>query len=437
MEYQMDDRSGFAVIKVVGCGGGGNNAINRMIDAGVKGVDFIALNTDSQALAMSKAATCIQIGEKKTKGLGAGAHPDVGKAAAEESRDEIASALRGADLVFITAGMGGGTGTGAAPIVAEIAREMGCLTVAVVTKPFEFEGKMRMRNAEAGILNLKQRVDTLVVIPNESLIKLAQESITILDAFRIADDVLRQGIQGISDLIALPALINLDFADVRTTMQGGGLAHMGIGVGSGAGDEKISQAAKDAMRSPLLETDIKGARSILINITGGKDMSINAIHKAAMDITKEADPDANIIFGAGIDENLQDEVRITVIATGFEKNNYQQQNRSRFAGTPVRQPSYYPTRPQNTPTYPGTSLSSFDEDREFIDSMSDLYDNPINTSRTVDAMQTPPQQMPQQSNYNPNQGGYPQSSPPQQNPNTDLRKRDGLGIPSYLKNINN
>lgn len=426
MDYQIDDRSGFAVIKVVGCGGGGNNAINRMIDAGVKGVDFIALNTDSQALAMSKAATCIQIGEKKTKGLGAGAHPDIGKAAAEESREEIQAALRGADLVFITAGMGGGTGTGAAPVVAEIAREMGCLTVAVVTKPFEFEGKMRMRNADAGILNLKQRVDTLVVIPNESLIKIAQESITILEAFRIADDVLRQGIQGISDLIALPALINLDFADVRTTMQGGGIAHMGIGVGTGQGDEKIAQAAKDAMRSPLLETDIKGARSILINITGGKDMSISAIHKAAMDITKEADPEANIIFGAGIDETLNDEVRITVIATGFEKNNYQQQNRNRMQNVPPRASNYgYQNRPVAPVNY--APVNQFDDDREFIDSMSDLYDNQMDLQRV---------QEPVHNNFAPASNYQTQSVPQVAPQSDDLRKRDGLGIPSYLKNMN-
>lgn len=443
MEYQMDDRSGFAVIKVVGCGGGGNNAINRMIDAGVRGVDFIALNTDSQALAMSKAPTCIQIGEKKTKGLGSGAHPDVGRAAAEESQDEIASALRGADLVFITAGMGGGTGTGAAPVVAEIARELGCLTVAVVTKPFEFEGKVRMRNAEKGIADLKQRVDTLVVIPNESLIKIAQENITILDAFRIADDVLRQGIQGISDLIALPALINLDFADVRTTMQGGGLAHMGIGVGSGGGDEKISQAAKEAMRSPLLETDIKGARSILINITGSKDMSINAIHKAAMDITKEADPEANIIFGAGIDESLGDEVRITVIATGFERNNFQQ-NRSRVATSntrPVQHNNYYSARTQQQPAS-FSPMPSYDEDRMYVDSMSNLFDNPLGADTMLEPQPSmqPSQPEPRQSfgqsaGYTPQQ--YTQPAPPQSNRSQDLRTRDELGIPSYLRNTKN
>ena len=233
LEFQIEDQQSFATIKVIGCGGAGNNAVNRMVDAGLKGVEFIAINTDRQALAMSKASTTIQIGEKLTKGLGAGAVPDVGRRAAEESREEIAQAIKGADLVFVTAGMGGGTGTGAAPIVAEIARDLNCLTIAVVTKPFLFEGKQRMKNAEMGVIDLKQRVDTLVVIPNDRLLQVVTKGTTMLEAFRIADDVLRQGIQGISDLIAVPALINLDFADVKTVMESGGLAHMGIGVGKG------------------------------------------------------------------------------------------------------------------------------------------------------------------------------------------------------------
>ncbi|MBR6954146.1 MAG: cell division protein FtsZ [Clostridia bacterium] len=317
IEFQHDEQSSFASIKVVGCGGGGNNAVNRMVEAGLRGVEFIAVNTDRQALGMSKAQTQIQIGEKITKGLGAGAVPEIGRRAAEESKEEIAQALAGADLVFVTAGMGGGTGTGAAPIVAEIARDLGALTIAVVTKPFSFEGKQRMKNAESGIADLKQRVDTLVVIPNDSLLKVSSKNTSMLEAFRIADDVLRQGIQGISDLIAVPALINLDFADVRTVMESGGMAHMGIG--SASGENKMVTAANEAIASPLLETNIDGARAVLINITGGPDISIMDINEAANMVMEAADPEANIIFGAGVDESMSDEVRVTVIATGFEK----------------------------------------------------------------------------------------------------------------------
>ena len=317
IEFQNEEQNTFASIKVVGCGGGGNNAVNRMVDAGLRGVEFISINTDRQALGQSNAQVKIQIGEKLTKGLGAGAIPEVGRRAAEESREEIASALKGADLVFITAGMGGGTGTGAAPVVAEIARDLGTLTIAVVTKPFNFEGKQRMKNAENGIEELKQHVDTLVVIPNDRLLQVVSKQTTMLEAFRIADDVLRQGIQGISDLIAVPAMINLDFADVKTVMESGGMAHMGIGVGSG--ENKLVEAAKNAIASPLLETNIDGARAVLINVTGGADISIVDINEAANLVMEAADPDANIIFGAGIDETMGDDVRITVIATGFEK----------------------------------------------------------------------------------------------------------------------
>ena len=317
IEFQNDEQSTFATIKVVGCGGGGNNAVNRMVDAGIRGVEFISVNTDRQALGQTNAQVRIQIGEKLTKGLGAGAIPEVGRRAAEESREEIASALKGADLVFITAGMGGGTGTGAAPVIAEIARDLGTLTIAVVTKPFSFEGKQRMKNAEAGIAELKQHVDTLVVIPNDRLLQVVNKGTTMLEAFRIADDVLRQGIQGISDLIAVPAMINLDFADVKTVMESGGMAHMGIGIGSG--ENKLVEAAKNAISSPLLETNIDGARAVLINVTGGEDISIVDINEAANLVMEAADPDANIIFGAGIDETMGDDVRITVIATGFEK----------------------------------------------------------------------------------------------------------------------
>ena len=312
----MDDIN-FASIKVVGVGGAGTNAVNRMVDAGLKGVQFIAVNTDKQALKLSRADAVIQIGDKLTKGLGAGAQPEVGQKAAEESREEIANTIKGSDLVFVTCGMGGGTGTGAAPVIAEVAREMGILTIGVVSKPFMFEGRQRMKNAEAGIERLKANVDTLVVVPNDKLLSVVTKGTTMTEAFRIADDTLRQGIQGISDLIAVPSLINLDFADVRTVMQSRGLAHMGIGIGKG--ENRMIEAAQQAISSPMLETSIDGARAVLINITGGPDTSIIDINEAAQKITAAADPEANIIFGAGIDENLTDEVKITVIATGFEK----------------------------------------------------------------------------------------------------------------------
>ena len=311
------NETNFAAIKVIGVGGAGTNAVNRMVDSGLQGVDFIAINTDKQALTLSKAATKVQIGEKLTKGLGAGANPDVGARAAEESREEIAGLVQGCDLVFITCGMGGGTGTGAAPVIAEIARDMGILTIGVVSKPFKFEGSTRMRNAESGIEKLKAHVDTLVVVPNDRLLSVVNKGTTISEAFRIADDTLRQGIQGISDLIAVPQLINLDFADERTIMESRGLAHMGIGIGSG--ENRMVDAANQAISSPMLETSINGARAVLINITGGPDTSLIDINEAAEKIQQAADPEANIIFGAGIDENLADEVHITVIATGFEK----------------------------------------------------------------------------------------------------------------------
>ncbi len=312
-----EQETNFAAIKVIGVGGAGTNAVNRMVDSGLRGVDFIAVNTDKQALALSKAPLQVQIGEKLTKGLGAGANPEIGQKAAEESREEIANKIKGSDLVFVTCGMGGGTGTGAAPIIAETAREMGILTIGVVSKPFLFEGRQRMRNAEAGIEKLKANVDTLVVVPNDRLLSVVTKGTTMTDAFKIADDTLRQGIQGISDLIAVPSLINLDFADVRTVMQSRGLAHMGIGVGKG--ESRMVDAAKQAISSPMLETSIDGARAVLINITGGPDTSIIDINEAAQLITAAADPEANIIFGAGIDESMTDEVKITVIATGFEK----------------------------------------------------------------------------------------------------------------------
>ena len=296
------ERGQLAQLKVVGVGGAGNNAVNRMIQYGIRGVEFISVNTDKQALYLSRANQKIQIGEKLTKGLGAGADPEIGRKAAEESRDSITEALRGADLVFITAGMGGGTGTGAAPVVAECAKEMGILTIGVVTKPFAFEGKVRMNNAVNGILNLKNNVDTLITIPNDRLLDTVG-NVSLAEAFRIADDVLRQGIQGISDLIAVPAMINLDFADVRTIMRERGMAHMGIGTATG--DKRASEAARQAVISPLLETTINGAKGVLLNITGGSDLGIHEVSEAASIIQEYADPEANIIWGAGIDEENQ------------------------------------------------------------------------------------------------------------------------------------
>ncbi|MCQ2559800.1 MAG: cell division protein FtsZ [Clostridia bacterium] len=305
-----------AKLKVVGVGGGGNNAVNRMIAAKLSGVDFIAINTDAQALQLSQAETKIQIGVKLTRGLGAGANPDVGQKAAEESREEIAQVLKGADMVFVTAGMGGGTGTGAAPIVAEIAREQGALTVGVVTKPFSFEGRHRMNQAEMGIQTLKSKVDTLITIPNDRLLQVIDKHTSMIEAFRIADDVLRQGVQGISDLIAHPGVINLDFADIKTVMKDTGTALMGVGIASG--ENRSSEASKLAISSPLLETSINGARGILMNITGGASLGLLEANEAAEIIYNVADPDAVVIFGTVIDERMEDEVRITVIATGFE-----------------------------------------------------------------------------------------------------------------------
>ncbi|HZK25276.1 MAG TPA: cell division protein FtsZ [Oscillospiraceae bacterium] len=306
----------FAQIKVIGVGGGGSNAVKRMIDAGLRGVEFVSVNTDAQALYLAESGYKLQIGEKLTKGLGAGANPEVGKKAAEESREELKEALKGADMVFVTAGMGGGTGTGAAPIIAEVSREIGALTVGVVTKPFTFEGKRRQAAAEKGIAELKEKVDTLIIIPNDRLLQVVEKRTPMLEAFRIADDVLRQGVQGISDLIAVPGLINLDFADVKTIMKETGAALMGIGVASG--DNRTVEAAKAAIASPLLETSIDGARGVLLNITGSADLGLFEVNEAADIVAEAADPDANIIFGAVIDESLQDEVRVTVIATGFD-----------------------------------------------------------------------------------------------------------------------
>ena len=310
--------SDFANIKVIGVGGGGNNAVNRMVDNQIKGVQFLAVNTENQVLELSKADVTIQIGEKVTKGLGAGANPQIGEEAAQESREEITKALEGADMVFVTAGMGGGTGTGAAPIVAECAKQVGALTVGVVTKPFAFEGKRRRAAAEKGIEFLTQKVDTIIVIPNDKLLQVVDKKCSVSDAFSKADEVLRQGIKGISDLIQIPGLINLDFADVKTIMTNQGEALMGIG--EGTGENRAADAAKMAINSPLLETSIDGAKGILLNISGSSELGIFEVNEAAQIISDAADPDANIIFGSVIDESLGDKVQVTVVATGFGNN---------------------------------------------------------------------------------------------------------------------
>ena len=311
--------SDFANIKVIGVGGGGNNAVNRMVESELKGVQFLSVNTESQVLELSKADVTIQIGEKVTKGLGAGANPQIGEAAAQESREDIIKALEGADMVFVTAGMGGGTGTGAAPVVAECAKEVGALTVGVVTKPFAFEGKRRRAAAEKGIEFLTQKVDTIIVIPNDKLLQVVDKKCSLSDAFGKADDVLRQGIKGISDLIQIPGLINLDFADVKTIMTEQGEALMGIGIATG--ENRAADAAKMAINSPLLETSIDGAKGILLNISGSANLSLFEINEAAEIISDAADPDANIIFGSVIDESLGDSVQVTVVATGFNSSN--------------------------------------------------------------------------------------------------------------------
>ena len=340
----MEAGSYLAVIKVVGVGGGGTNAVNRMIDAGLSGVEFIACNTDAQALQMTDADIKLNIGHELTKGLGAGANPQIGQGAAAESRDEIKEALKGADMVFVTAGEGGGTGTGAAPVIAEIAKnEIGALTVGVVTRPFDFEGSQRSRQAQEGIDRLREMVDTLIVIPNEKLLSIVERRTSILDAFREADNVLRQGVQGITDLITIPGLINLDFADVRAIMQDAGSALMGIGTASG--ESRASEAAKAAISSPLLEESVEGATGILLNITGGNDLGLFEVNEAAELIHSAADAQSNIIFGAVIDPALGDDIRVTVIATGFDHG--RARPRSRPRGGPRRPPR--PRRPHGRP----------------------------------------------------------------------------------------
>ncbi|HWL27162.1 MAG TPA: cell division protein FtsZ [Ureibacillus sp.] len=342
-----------ANIKVIGVGGGGNNAVNRMIEHGVQGVDFIAVNTDAQALNLSKAEYRLQIGNKLTRGLGAGANPEVGKKAAEESREQIEEVLRGADMVFVTAGMGGGTGTGAAPVIASIARDLGALTVGVVTRPFSFEGKKRQTQAIGGISAMKEAVDTLIVIPNDKLLQIVDKNTPMLEAFREADNVLRQGVQGISDLIATPGLINLDFADVKTIMSDKGSALMGIGIATG--ENRATEAAKKAISSPLLETSIDGAKGVIMNITGGSNLSLFEVQEAADIVASASDEEVNMIFGSVINENLNDEIIVTVIATGFTEETLTQQPKARTLNGAVRNTQNTTTsrerveQPQNEP----------------------------------------------------------------------------------------
>lgn len=354
---RMPVAEGSALIRVVGVGGGGSNAINRMIEANIAGVDFIAINTDQQALRGCNARTRVAIGERATRGLGSGGKAEVGTKAAEESLEELHEVLQGSDMVFVTAGMGGGTGTGAAPLVAKVAREEGALTIGVVTKPFMFEGTQRMRAAETGIEQLKEYVDTLIVIPNDRLLEMSDRRVSLLDSFKLADDVLRQGIQGISELITVPGLINLDFADVQTVMSLGGAALMAIG--SGQGEDRARVAAEAALASKLLDVTIDGAKGILFNITGGKNMSLHEINQAASVIRETAHPDVNLIFGAVIDETLEDEVRVTVIATGFEHGSPLMHRITRPEARVANRPTQPPVRVTAPPASAGTTSSGY------------------------------------------------------------------------------
>ena len=356
----------FARIKVVGIGGGGCNAVNRMIAEGLQGIEFISINTDAQALLKSQAQTRVRIGDKSTRGLGAGGDPKIGQAAAEESAEELYEVLKGADMVFVTAGLGGGTGTGAAPVVAQIAKEIGALTIGVVTRPFSFEGAHRSRSAEQGAMRLKEHADTLIVIPNDRLLQIVTKNVGLNDAFRMADDVLRQGIQGISELITIPGLINLDFADVRTIMSEGGAALMAVGQASGEDRAKI--AAEQAISSQLLDVTINGARGILFNVTGGSNLSLYEVNQAAAIIKETASPDVNLIFGAVVDENMGDNIRITVIATGFDRATSPQEAELAFfrQETPRPQQDRLSTYDSQAKTVPNTQPAQAKKQEEYV-----------------------------------------------------------------------
>lgn len=366
IDFEVADVIGHARIKVVGVGGGGNNAVNRMIESGIKNVEFISVNTDNQPLQTALSDTKIQIGEKLTRGLGAGANPDVGKRAAEESKDEIIKNIKDSEMVFVTAGMGGGTGTGAAPVIAELAKSMGKLTVAVVTRPFKFEGRQRMAKAEAGIEELSKNVDAIVTIPNDALLKISDKKTSMKDTFRMADDILRQGVQGITDIILGEGLINCDFADVKTVMAESGLAHMGIGIGKG--ENAAQDAVRAAIESPLLETHINGATGVLLNIIGGETLSLFDAGEIADMVHELVDPNANIIFGAAIDENLKDEIKVTIIATGL--------NRSASADAPSFSASTEPTLERQAPKFGG-----------FNDEEDNIFKRPI--KKEIDDIDVP------------------------------------------------
>lgn len=408
----------FAQIKVIGVGGGGGNAVNRMIEAGLGGVEFIAVNTDAQALILQKARVRVRIGDKLTRGLGAGGNPEIGKKAAERSADELYEVLRGADMVFITGGMGGGTGTGAAPIVAQVARELGALTIGVVTRPFTFEGNRRIQSAEAGIEELKSKVDTLIVIPNDRLLQIVDKRASLNDAFRMADDVLRQGIQGISELITVPGLINLDFADVRTIMSEGGAALMAVGIASG--EDRARKAAEAAISSGLLDVTIDGARGILFNVTGGPDMSLFEVNEAAAIIKETAHPDVNLIFGAVVDDNMHDQIRITVIATGFERPSSTVPRPPPMKQTATGRPSI--NQPAQRPSI------TVDSPRQQPVQPMQQPQQPI--------QQTPPPPRQQPPMIQPPAPSQPASAPPnrQQNPPADNPyDSDDLDIPTFLR----
>ena len=449
--------SAIAQIKVVGVGGGGNNAVNRMINANIKSAQFIALNTDKQALYLSKAETRIQLGDKLTRGLGAGGSPEVGEKAAEESKEAITEAIKGTDLLFITAGMGGGTGTGAAPIVASIAKELGILTVAVVTRPFMFEGKTRAANANAGIANLRKYVDTLVIIPNDKLLQVVPKGTTMVEAFKVADDVLRQSIQGISDLIVKPSLINLDFADVRSVMKSRGMAHMGIG--RAKGDNRMITAIRQAVSSPLLETTIEGATGVIINVLGGFDMSLDEVSEAASLVQEVVDPGANIIFGAGVSEDLEDEVTVTVIATGFEvkpsdlaeEANAQAQASSQYTADMILGRNFTPPQPPK-PTIEDLGFSRRAQpaqpqqpvqEQQFAVQPQQQYAQQQQTQygqQQYGQQQYAPQQQPQQPTY---QQQAPQQSFGSQRrdndfiPSSRAAVEDDLDIPPFMRKMKN
>jgi cell division protein FtsZ len=424
----IESHESYAVIKVVGIGGGGGNAINRMIEEGLGGVEFISVNTDAQSLTLSKAKTRIRIGDKLTRGLGAGGNPEIGRKAAEESADELYEVLRGADMVFITCGMGGGTGTGATPIVAQVARELGALTIGVVTRPFTFEGAKRQQSAESGIETLRGQVDTLIVIPNDRLLQLVDKKSSLQNAFGMADDVLRQGIQGISELITVPGMINLDFADVRAIMSEGGAALMAVG--RAAGEDRARKAAEAAVSSSLLDVTIDGARGILFNVTGGPDLSLFDVNEAAAIIKETAHPDVNLIFGAVIDDNMKDEIRITVIATGFEQNRVMVRPRQ-GVGQPTSYPQphyqqpaqYQPVQPQQNYQQPPAQPAQPQQN----------YQQPPAQPAQ------PPQNYQQPAPQAPAQPAQPQPQPPAQQPprqgdfTSVVYESEDLEIPTFLR----